>query len=106
VGGNFAILRLFCRGHLGLRRAYAIVAGLPLTIFAGTLHRTSPPSRAADGLHFDPIAERALENLLEAADEIVEIDRGRISVRALVPREGIIRNHRHDEPLFILSMVA
>jgi len=25
---------------------------------------------------------------------------------ALVPREGIIRNHRQDEPLFILSMVA
>jgi hypothetical protein len=24
----------------------------------------------------------------------------------LVPREGIIRNHRHDEPLFVLSMVA
>jgi len=23
-----------------------------------------------------------------------------------VPREGIIRNHRHDEPLFALSMVA
>ena len=59
-----------------------------------------------DGLHFDPIAERALENLLEAADEIVEIDRGRISVRALVPREGNICNHRHEEPLFVLSMVA
>jgi hypothetical protein len=25
---------------------------------------------------------------------------------ALVPREGIIRNHRRDEPLFVLSMVA
>jgi len=24
----------------------------------------------------------------------------------MVPREGIIRNHRHDEPLFVLSMVA
>ena len=30
----------------------------------------------------------------------------RASVGALVPREGIIRNHRHDEPLFVLSMVA
>ena len=26
--------------------------------------------------------------------------------KAMVPREGIIRNHRHDEPLFVLSMVA
>jgi hypothetical protein len=26
--------------------------------------------------------------------------------KAVVPREGIIRNHRHDEPLFVLSMVA
>jgi hypothetical protein len=26
--------------------------------------------------------------------------------RSVVPREGIIRNHRHDEPLFVLSMVA
>jgi hypothetical protein len=24
-------------------------------------------------------------------------------VRALVPGEGIIRNHRHDEPLFVLN---
>ena len=24
----------------------------------------------------------------------------------LVPKEGIIRDHRHDEPLFVLSMVA
>jgi hypothetical protein len=24
----------------------------------------------------------------------------------MVPREGIIRNHRHDEPLFVLRMVA
>jgi hypothetical protein len=24
----------------------------------------------------------------------------------VVPREGIIRNHQHDEPLFVLSMVA
>lgn len=24
----------------------------------------------------------------------------------MVPREGIIRNHRHDEPLFVLSIVA
>ena len=24
----------------------------------------------------------------------------------MVPREGIIRNHRRDEPLFVLSMVA
>jgi hypothetical protein len=29
-----------------------------------------------------------------------------IATRALVPREGIIRNHRHNEPLFVLSMVA
>jgi hypothetical protein len=27
-------------------------------------------------------------------------------MRVMVPREGIIRNHRHDEPLFVLSMVA
>jgi hypothetical protein len=26
--------------------------------------------------------------------------------KVMVPREGIIRNHRHDEPLFVLSMVA
>jgi hypothetical protein len=26
--------------------------------------------------------------------------------RPMVPREGIIRNHRHEEPLFVLSMVA
>jgi hypothetical protein len=25
---------------------------------------------------------------------------------ALVPKEGITRNHRHDEPLFFLSMMA
>jgi hypothetical protein len=24
----------------------------------------------------------------------------------VVPREGFIRNHRHDEPLLVLSMVA
>jgi len=24
----------------------------------------------------------------------------------LVPREGNMRNHRHEEPLFVLSMVA
>jgi hypothetical protein len=33
-------------------------------------------------------------------------DAGRVSAGALVPREGIIRKHRHDEPLFALSMVA
>jgi hypothetical protein len=27
-------------------------------------------------------------------------------LRRMVPREGIIRNHRRDEPLFVLSMVA
>jgi hypothetical protein len=26
--------------------------------------------------------------------------------RSIGAREGIIRNHRHDEPLFVLSMVA
>ena len=31
---------------------------------------------------------------------------GKVSVGALVPKEGIIRNHRHDEPLFVLSIVA
>ena len=26
--------------------------------------------------------------------------------KRMVPRDGIIRNHRRDEPLFVLSMVA
>ena len=29
-----------------------------------------------------------------------------ISFDEMVPREGIIHNHRHGEPLFVLSMVA
>jgi hypothetical protein len=28
------------------------------------------------------------------------------SERKMMPREGIIRNHRHDEPLFVLRIVA
>jgi hypothetical protein len=36
----------------------------------------------------------------------VEFERGETSAGTLAPREGIIRNHRHDEPLFVLSMVA
>ena len=32
--------------------------------------------------------------------------RVRKSVQEWVPREGIIRNHRHDEPLFVLCMMA
>lgn len=28
------------------------------------------------------------------------------AVSSLVPREGIIRNQRHEEPLFVPSMVA
>ena len=40
------------------------------------------------------------------ACRLMQSDPGRASVGALVPREGIIRNHRHDGPLFILSMVA
>jgi len=54
-------------------------------------------------LHFDPL-ERALEYLLRSG---VEFERGKISVGALVHRnQEIICNHRHDEPLFVLSMVA
>jgi hypothetical protein len=30
----------------------------------------------------------------------------RQNIQWLESREGIIRNHRHDEPLFVLSMVA
>jgi len=37
---------------------------------------------------------------------LTQPDPGRVSVAALVPREGVIRNHRHGEPLFVLSMVA
>src|SRR3979411_626134 len=37
---------------------------------------------------------------------IVQCRRKSRNIVALVPREGIIRNHRHDEPLFVLSMVA
>jgi hypothetical protein len=37
---------------------------------------------------------------------LIQPDPGKVSVRALVPREGIICNHRHDKPLFVLGMVA
>jgi len=37
---------------------------------------------------------------------IVHPRRASQNIVALVPREGIIRNQRHDEPLFVLSMVA
>jgi len=32
--------------------------------------------------------------------------RSAISLGALVPSDGIIRNHRHDGPLFVLSVAA
>jgi hypothetical protein len=73
----------------------------------------------------DPSHGRGLVNSqfeLEARVAIVPNEEGRISEAPatldflsidtprcealLVPREGIIRNHRHDEPLFVLSMVA
>ena len=34
---------------------------------------------------------------------LTQPDPGRVSVAALVPREGIIRNHRQEEPLFVLK---
>jgi len=37
---------------------------------------------------------------------IVQCRRKSRNIVALAPREGILRNHRHDEPLFVLSMVA
>ena len=54
-------------------------------------------------LYLGPFMEGVLENFLGFG---AVSERGRLSVRALVPREGIIRNHRHDEPLFVLSIVA
>ena len=49
--------------------------------------------------------ERSISKFAGAC-RLMQSDPGRASVGALVPREGIIRNHRHDEPLFVLSMVA
>ena len=57
----------------------------------------APRFKAGDPIHFEVRAHLAA---------LTQPDPGRMSVAALVPREGIIRNHRHDEPLFVLSMVA
>lgn len=40
---------------------------------------------------------------------LLRLNQGRIETvpsGEMAPREGLIRNHRHDEPLFVLSMVA
>jgi hypothetical protein len=57
----------------------------------------APRVRPGDPIHFEVRGRLAA---------LIQPDPGKVSVRALVPREGIIRNHRHDEPLFVLSMVA
>jgi hypothetical protein len=57
----------------------------------------APRVRPGDPIHFEVRGRLAA---------LMQPDPGKVSVRALVPREGIIRNHRHDELLFVLSMVA
>lgn len=57
----------------------------------------APRVKPGDPIHFEVRVHLAI---------LTQPDPGRVSVAALVPREGIIRNHRHDGPLFVLSMVA
>jgi hypothetical protein len=40
------------------------------------------------------------------AEAVVSVRGFVLSGREMVPREGIIRNHRHDEPLFVLRILA
>jgi hypothetical protein len=57
----------------------------------------APRVKPGDPIHFEVRVRLAT---------LTQPDPGRVSVAALVPREGITRNHRHDEPLFVLNMVA
>jgi hypothetical protein len=50
----------------------------------------APRVKAGDPIHFEVRMRLAI---------LTQPDPGRVSAAALVPREGIIQNHRHDETL-------
>jgi hypothetical protein len=64
------------------------------------------PSDQAPPMQGAAINQLSSEIALPNRSRIVQCRRTSQNIVALVPREGIIRNHRHDEPLFVLSMVA
>jgi hypothetical protein len=64
-----------------------------------------------DSYYLDESGNSAIDQLsndiaLSNRSCIIQCRRTSRNIVALVPREGIIRNHRHNEPLFVLSMVA